>query len=233
MGRTVELSSIRGLPSVPLAAILFSASMLLGSLAGAEDLPAGSLQGRVTRDGQGLPGVAVTAAGSVTAHRLTTLDGTYKFTDFPPGAYTLALTQDGLEGNPPLHTVALPGSVNRGFDFEVSAASPLLPTVRLAPSATSVRPGDTFILHMTLTPGTRESVADLYLVLNGPGSALPSQAPWQANLRVPQVTDFPVLSYTVTGSEALGTYTWLAFLTRPGTLDLLGPVASAAVMVQP
>ena len=181
---------------------------------------------------QGLPGVTVTATGPVTVQAVTGLAGTYQFTGLPAGAYTLTLTQDGLQGTPASRVVVFPGS-REGLDFQAAPSLSLLPMVRLTPSATLVRRGDTFVLRLSLTPGSQEPVGDLYLFLLPPGTTLHPQAPWQANLLVPAVTDVPVFSHTVVGTEPLGTYTWLAFFTRPGTQDLLGPVASASVTVQP
>jgi hypothetical protein len=193
----------------------------------------GILAGRVTMAEQGLPGVTVTATGPIGVQAVTTLDGTYQFTGLPGGIYTLTLTQDGFRGSPSSRAVVLSGPAMRGLDFQAIPSPSLLPTVRLTPSATLVHPGDTFVLRLSLTPGSQEPAADLYLFLLPPGTPLHSQAPWQGNLLVPAITDLAVFSHTVTGTEPAGTYTWLAFFTRPGSLDLLGPVASAAVTVQP
>ena len=213
--------------------LLLTFGLVLGGPIWAEEPGGGTLAGRVILGEQGLPGVTITATGPVTAQAVTTLDGTYQLAGLPAGVYTLALTQDGLQGSPPVRTVILQGRAIPDLDFVASPIAPALPTVRLTPSTSLARPGDTLTLRLTLTPGSQEPVADLYLLFLPPGAPLRPQAPWQASLLVPPVADLPVASHTVTGTEPPGTYTWLAFLTRPGSTDLLGPVASVSVTVQP
>jgi len=48
-----------------------------------------------------------------------------------------------------------------------------------------------------------------------------------------QQVDLTLVSHTFTGFEPAGTYTWFAFLTRPGAMELLGPVVSASVTFAP
>jgi len=199
----------------------------------AADSGEGVLTGRVTKDGQGVPAVVVTASGPVDARAATMLDGAYRFAGLPDGTYTVAVTQDGFEGSPAVQTILVQGQALGVADFQVSPVASVLPTIRLTPSATRLRSGDTLALRMTITPGSQETVADVHLVVLGPGTPLRPRAPWQGNVQVPPVTDLPVFTHTVTGSDAPGTYTWLAFFTRPGTLEVLGSVASAAVTIQP
>ncbi len=225
--------AVRGLLSVLLSVVALSASLPFFSVAGAEAPDAGSLWGRVTLGEQGLAGATITLAGPADRQIATSLDGSYQFSDLPAGTYTLALSEDGFQGSPPLRTVLLPGPEIRGLDFAATPIASMLPTVRLIPSASRVHPGDTFTLRLTLAPGSREPVADLYLIVAAPGASLRPAPPWQTALLVPMLTEYPVFSHTLTGAELPGTYTWFAFLTRPGTQDLLGPVASAAVTVEP
>lgn len=199
----------------------------------AEDTGSGVLVGRVTRGEDGLPGVTVTAAGPVTAQAVTTLDGTYRLPGLPAGDYTLKLTQDGLQGKPPIRTVALQDDEIAGLDFEALSITSLLPTVRLTTSATTAHPGDTVTLRMVLAQGAQEPFADLYLLSVTPGVPVPRPTPWQANLLVPPASDVVAATHAFTGAESPGAYLWLAFLTRPGTQEVFGPVASAVVTFRP
>jgi len=212
----------------------FLATLLgLGGAGWAEEHGGGVLAGRVTRGEDGLPGVTVTAAGPVTAQAVTTLDGTYRLPGLPAGDYTLALTQDGLQGKPAIRTVVLQNQEIGRLDFEAIPVTAALPTVRLTASATTAHPGDTVTLRMMLAPGTQEPFADLYLVSVTPGVPVHPPTRWQSNLLVPFVSDVVAATHSFTGTESPGTYLWLAFLTRPGTTDILGPVASASIGFEP
>ncbi len=205
----------------------------VGGLAWAAEQDAGVFAGRVTRGEDGLPGVTVTAVGPVTAQAVTILDGTYRLSGLPAGDYVVPLTQDGLHGKPASRRVILQDQEIGKLDFEPVPVIAALPTVRLTTSATTAHPGDTITLRMTLAPGVQEPFADLYLVSVAPGLPVPPPMPWQSNLLVPFVSDVVAATHTFTGTEAPGTYLWLAFLTRPGTQEVLGPVASAFVTFQP
>lgn len=75
-------------------------SLLLGATALSQGIPTSTLSGRVTNDGQGLPGVTVTIKspnlqGARTA--TTTLNGDYVFPNLPPGEYAVAFDLSGFE----------------------------------------------------------------------------------------------------------------------------------------
>lgn len=214
--------------------VLVTVVLTFSSLGRAEDSQGGTLAGRVTLSEQGLPGVTVRATGPIAAQAVAGFDGTYRISGLPPGPYILAVRHDGLDGSPAFRTVGIQEHKElSGLDFVAIPAAPAVPKVLLTPSALFASAGDTFTLHLTLIPGTQEQVVDVYLLFLSPGAALNPPMRWQRNVSVTSILDVAVLSYTLTGSEAPGTYAWLAFLTRPGTTEPLGPTTSASVTVQP
>ncbi len=89
----------RRVPSIAFGAALIL-GLLLGNSAFAQGLPTATIMGRVTNEGQPLPGVTVTATSPalqgarVTA---TSANGGYVFAAVPPGAYTIAFTLQGFQ----------------------------------------------------------------------------------------------------------------------------------------
>jgi len=63
------------------------------------------------------------------------------------------------------------------------------------------------------------------LITVSDGSFSTAITPMQANVPVPTATDTP-FTYIFTGLEPTGTYTWLAALMEPGTLNVIGTMAS-------
>src|SRR5262249_7389703 len=104
----------------------------------------------------------------------------------------------------------------------------LWPTLTLQLNASSFRSGETLILTAVLTPGPGPMAVDGYVVLQPPGGAVLSLMPsvYLAPGLRPTATGFvpfqfagEILRYTFTGVEPVGTYTWFAALTAPGTLS--------------
>jgi len=93
---------------------------------------------------------------------------------------------------------------------------------------------------MTLTATTVASVpptnADIYVALQLPdgtllvmqpdGSFSTTLTPLLSNVPVPDFTG-PIFNFTFTGAEPVGNYTWFAALTTPGTLSIIGTLATA------
>lgn len=99
---------------------------------------------------------------------------------------------------------------------------------------------------MTLTATTSVSnpptFADVYVALQLPnGSLLVMQAggsfstaltPMLSNVSVPAFSG-PIFNYTFTGTEPPGNYVWFAALTTPGTLNVIGTLATAPFTFAP
>lgn len=118
----------------------------------------------------------------------------------------------------------------------VSAAN----SVSLNLNASAFTSGDTLTVTGTTVATGPVSQADLYyglrlpdgtlLIMQPNGSLSTNITPFQANASILN-TSAPVLSYTLTGLEAAGTYTMLAALMQPGTLNVIGQMASVPFTV--
>lgn len=75
-------------------------SLLVAGIASAQGIPTATLTGRVINDGQGLPGVSVTAKSPAlqgTRTAVTNMTGDYVFAGVPPGDYTIAFALSGFQ----------------------------------------------------------------------------------------------------------------------------------------
>ena len=94
-------------------------------------------------------------------------------------------------------------------------------------------PGDTMTVAAKLAPGSAPSAVDAYVVvqlptgqflsLQLPGGFVPGIIPIARGI-VPIAYEDTLVSYTFSGIEPRGTYTWYAVLTRPGTLEFVSPL---------
>src|SRR5512140_2412984 len=76
------------------------ALLVVGATANAQGLPTATISGRVINEGQGLPGVSVTATSPALQGSRTTVsgsNGSYAFVNVPPGAYTLTFALSGFQ----------------------------------------------------------------------------------------------------------------------------------------
>lgn len=115
------------------------------------------------------------------------------------------------------------------------------PTLALGLNQSSFRSGQTLSLTATVTPGATPRTVDVYVAVSLPDGTLlfyfyPS---FTTDIR-PAVTTWTVASfsgeifrYTFTGGEPSGSYTWWAAFTEPGTLTIIGSIASAAFTFSP
>ena len=136
-----------------------------------------------------------------------------------------------------LHDGALTGGEVVQLFHEVQG----LPSLTVALSDTAFPLGGTLTLTAELTPGTTPANVDAYIVVQLPGGEfvsvllegpVPDVVPI-ASTFVPSVMSGQVLAYTFTGLEPSGTYTVLAGLTHPGTLDVIGVIQQASFSFAP
>src|SRR5512146_2243666 len=74
--------------------------LLMASVLVAQGIPTSTISGRVINEGQGLPGVTVTAKSPAlqgTRTAVTSTNGDYVFPNIPPGDYTLTFTMSGFQ----------------------------------------------------------------------------------------------------------------------------------------
>ena len=103
-------------------------------------------------------------------------------------------------------------------------------SLSVALSDTVFRPGSTMTVSATLAAGPGSSPVDAYVVVQLPtgqylslqldGSLLPGIVPIARGI-VPAPYQGTLTQYTFSGVEPLGSYTWYAVLTRPGTLEFV------------
>ena len=74
--------------------------LLMASVLVAQGIPTSTISGRVINEGQGLPGVTVTAKSPAlqgTRTAVTSVNGDFVFANIPPGEYTVTLTMSGFQ----------------------------------------------------------------------------------------------------------------------------------------
>ncbi len=83
-----------------ITALVVLSILIAGASAFAQGLPTATINGRVINEGQGLPGVSVSAKSLALQGVRTTVSGTnggYNFANVPPGIYTLTFTLTGFQ----------------------------------------------------------------------------------------------------------------------------------------
>lgn len=143
----------------------------------------------------------------------------------PPGPYLLFVLQPGQDGG----ASALVPSVGRHIRIDLSAP-PAPPSLTLQLNATAYSPGQTLVLTATVVPGSPSVAVDAYIVVKLPagqfmsaqlgGGLVPGIVPIAKNL-VPTPLSQQVAQYTFNGGEPVGTYSWFAVFTVPGTLNFV------------
>ncbi len=116
------------------------------------------------------------------------------------------------------------------------------PSLTLSLNQSAFHAGQQLVLKAAVTPGTTPVVADVYvalqlpdgslLFLRGDGSFSTDLQPIVANWLVGPYSG-QIFTYTCTGWEPAGSYTWLAAFTQPGTLNFIGPIVSAPFSYSP
>ena len=103
-------------------AVLFCATVLFGTMSAAQTNS--SLSGTVTSaDGQGLPGVTITAASdSITRSVVTDTGGNYRLPALPASTYTLTASLEGFAGEA-LRDLRLAVNTHLTFDFQLEVGS--------------------------------------------------------------------------------------------------------------
>ena len=107
-----------------LTTLVALAVLIGGSAAFAQGIPTATLTGKVLNDGQGLPGVSVTAKSPTlqgTRTSVTGANGEYVFANVPPGDYTVTFTLSGFQTV--TRTVKLSASQRSQVDATMSLAS--------------------------------------------------------------------------------------------------------------
>jgi hypothetical protein len=126
------------------------------------------------------------------------------------------------------------GAVERGATTPAPPPPPpTSPTLTLGLNQDSFRSGQTLTLTATLTPGSTTVTADAYVVVRLPdgsflslglgGAVVPGIVPIARGL-VPFSFSGELLRYTFGAGEPPGSYTFIAGLTQPGTLAVIGGI---------
>ena len=134
-----------------------------------------------------------------------------------------------------------------GTEQYAAAVTALVPPdlalpLRLRVNDSSLTPGETLTLAVTIVPESTPMVVDLYVALQLPGQSLRflqadgSLAP-EARPLVGGWTVVPfrgeVFRQTLSAQELPGNYVWLAAFTEPGTGNIVGSVTQAPFQVSP
>jgi len=118
------------------------------------------------------------------------------------------------------------------------------PVVALSLNGTSFNSttNKTMTLTATTTATNPPTNADVYVALQLPdgtllvmqpgGSFSTALTPLLANIPIPAFTG-PIFNFTFSGAEPVGTYTWFAALTQPGTLNLFGTLTAVPFSFAP
>jgi len=134
------------------------------------------------------------------------------------------------------------GAERYGQAVTTLVPSDLALPLRLQVNDSSLAPGESLTLTLTVTPEAMPPLVDLYVALQLPdqsqwflqvdGSLTPELRPllnnWQA---VPSRAE--LFRYTFTGVESPGSYRWLAAFTEPETTMIVGTVAQAPFTFDP
>ena len=139
-------------------------------------------------------------------------------------------------------TNLVPGDGNGTPDiFLVDVGLQAEPGLTITVNGTAFSGGQTLVVTATLTPGTSDQPVDAYVVVRLPdqsflsvtfGGVAPGLVPIVTGL-APIAFTGEVFRYTFTGSEPAGAYTWLAGVTQPGTLSVLGSIGEWPFTVTP
>jgi hypothetical protein len=205
--------------------------------------PAGQVALTVATAGSGLGTVMSSPAGIACGPSCTATfaSGTsVTLTAAPAAGSTFAgWSGGGCSGTAPC-IVALTANVAVTATF--TAASPALPALTLQINAPSFGPGQALVLTATLTPGATPMLVDAYVVIRLPdgsllslrldGGLVPGIAPIATGLTPIALTQ-PLLSYTFTGGEPAGTYTWMSALTQAGTGNVVGSIREVPFAFSP
>jgi outer membrane receptor protein involved in Fe transport len=105
LGKSILISSVlsptpRRARSAALLAVALAVGVLLASPLFAQGLPTATINGRVINEGQGLPGVTVTATSPTLQGArvtVTSANGGYVFAAVPPGYYTITFAISGFQ----------------------------------------------------------------------------------------------------------------------------------------
>jgi hypothetical protein len=143
----------------------------------------------------------------------------------PPGPYLLFVLQPGQNAGVPAEVPSIGRHIR--VDLAVPATPPSL-TVQL--NATAFTPGQTLVVTATSAPGSPPEPVDAYIVIKLPngqflsaqlgGGFVPGILPIATNIVPPALTQ-QVAQYAFNGSEPVGTYTWFAVFTTPGTQNFV------------
>lgn len=142
----------------------------------------------------------------------------------PPGPYLLFLLQPGQNAG----VAADVPSVGRHIRID-APPPPSPPSLTLQLNATAFTPGQTVVLTATTVPGVPPINVDAYIVVKLPDGQFmsaqlaglaPGIVPIATNIVPPALTQ-QVAQYTFNGTEPVGTYTWFAAFTAPGTLNFV------------
>jgi len=112
-----------------------------------------------------------------------------------------------------------------------------IPQIGLSLNSISHSPYSYMILSRIMMNSSPATNADIYIALQLPDSTLlvlqpdgsfsTAITPKQANVSVPTANDTPfTYQFSFAGTEPAGTYTWFAALMQPGTLNVIGTMAS-------
>ncbi len=143
----------------------------------------------------------------------------------PPGPYLLFLLQPGQNAG------VLADVPSVGHHIRVDLAAPASPpSLTLQLNAAAFTPGQTLVVTATSVPGVPPIPVDAYIVIKLPtgqfmsaqlgGGFVPGIVPVATNIVPPPLTQ-QIAQYTFNGSEPVGTYTWFAVFTQPGTQNFV------------
>jgi len=122
-------------------------------------------------------------------------------------------------GAAPTITLALNGAAPFAFNSTTNKALTLTATTTVSPLRADV------YVALQLPDGT-------LLVMQPGGAFSTALTPLVANIPIPAFNG-QIFSFTFTGVEPVGNYTWFAALTTPGTLNIIGALATAPFSFAP
>ena len=117
------------------------------------------------------------------------------------------------------------------------------PRLSLWVSQSGFRTGEQLTLYGQVTPGASPTSADVYVAIQlpdgtvffwlGDGNATSAVQPLASNVSISSPLFGQLFTFTFGGGEPVGTYTWYGAFTQPGTLNLIGAIASAPFTFTP